>query len=388
MRVVIFSDTFLPAVNGVSTSIFMLCKGLVSQGHTVLLVCPKYEESEAVRLKGVTILRLPSIPALIYPDLYVGTLSPALVARIRAFRPDIVHLMSPGTVGLEGLGLARAMQWPTISTFHGYFMEPEYLRIANITVGTEYVSRFLWGFARVFFCSTDAIICPTAFVKNDLRRHRFGKPLHICSNGIEIDTSMKRKKDLASFLATFDIKPEQTVLYVGRMSAEKGLEELIDCFATILPTIPAAKLLLIGDGPLLKPLMADVVARKLAGKVIFTGAIPHEDLLEIGIYRAAAVFASCSTSEVQPMTMIEATAFGVPLVVYKARGAGDMVDGNGYAIRSGNKKGFSQALIKMLRSPALQARYSKKAIEIAKRYDVSFATASMVKVYEKVLKTT
>lgn len=385
MNILIFSDTFLPAVNGVSTSISMLIKELAVQRHKVLLICPKTDEGIPVHIKGVEIIQLPSIPAFVYPGMYLGTLSPQTMRAVRDFKPDLVHVMTPASVGLEGLGLARAMKWPVVSTFHGYFMEPEYLQVAKINFGAQYVSRFLWSFARVFSNACDAVICPTDFVKSDLKRHKFSKPLYICSNGLDIDTSMKRKKDLESFIRHWDIDPEKTALYVGRISPEKSIDELILSFGSVVKQVPDAKLLIIGDGPLLKDLAELVVKQKLSGKVIFTGQISHQDILDIGIFKAARVFVSCSQSEVQPMSMIEATTFGLPMVVYKARGAGDMVEKNGYAIKAGDKQAFANAVARILKDKKLQEKLSQHALKFAEKYRVSTATAEMVKVYSKII---
>jgi 1,2-diacylglycerol 3-alpha-glucosyltransferase len=264
-------------------------------------------------------------------------------------------------------------------------MEPEYLQIAKINFGTQYVSRFLWSFARTFSNACDAIVCPTDFVKNDLKRHKFSKPLYICSNGLDIDTSMKRKKDLAAFISQYDLNPEKTALYVGRLSAEKSLDELIESFGLVIKQVLDAKLLIVGDGPLMKDLAALVIKQKLSGKVIFTGQINHQDILDIGIFNAASVFVSCSRSEVQPMSMIEATTFGLPMVVVKARGAGDMVEKNGYVVKAGDKQAFADAVAKILDDKKLQEKLSQQALRFAEKYRVATATQEMVKVYEKVI---
>lgn len=388
MKILICTDSFLPQINGVSTSIYTLVKELSKQGHKILIFSPKFEPKESVKIPNVSIVRLPSIPARIYPDMYFGTFSPQTVRSVRDFHPDIVHIMSPGTIGIQGLALAKTLKYPVVSTFHGYFMEPEYLEIVHITLGQAYVARFLWSFARSFFNATDAIICPTAFVKKDLIKHKFTSPLHVCSNGVEIDTKMKRKQDLQEFIEHYGLDPKKTAIYVGRLSVEKSMEELIECFATVSEQLTEAKLLIIGDGPQLPQLSALVVEKKLSGKVIFTGAIEHSEILEKGIFLAGSVFVSCSRSEVQPMSMIEATTFGLPLIVYKARGAGDMVDQNGYAIRTGDKKAFSRAMSKVLSNESTQSQMSARALEVAKRYYVSASTEEVLGVYSSVLSKT
>lgn len=387
MNVLIFSDTFLPAISGISTSIAMLIRELAAQGHKVLLVCPKFEEKENIHIAGVEIVRLPSIPAFVYPGLYLGTLNPQTMRIVREFQPDIVHLMTPASVGIEGLGLAKAMGWPVVVTFHGYFMAPEYIQVAKINFGTHYVSRFLWSYARVFFNACNAVICPTNYVKNDLKRHKFTKPLHVCSNGLEIDTSMKRKNDLKKFISLHGLDPKKTAIYIGRTSTEKSIEELIDCFALVLQSVSDAKLLIIGAGPALQELQALVEERKLSTHIIFTGEMQHQDILDLGILHAGCMFVSCSRSEVQPMSMIEATAFGLPLVVYKARGAGDMVEGNGYAIKPGDKKAFARAMVRIFSTQALQKKFSKNALQFAKRYNLDFCTKAMVKIYTEVVES-
>ncbi|MBQ7529019.1 glycosyltransferase, partial [bacterium] len=118
MRIVHFSDCYFPAVNGVSSSIHTLKGELNKRGLEVLLVIPRYDKAKITE----SIITLSSIPMPKLPDNRLGLPWPWKVfKRISKFAPEVIHIHTPGTVGLIGLIWAKLNKVPYYFTNHSLF---------------------------------------------------------------------------------------------------------------------------------------------------------------------------------------------------------------------------------------------------------------------------
>lgn len=161
------------------------------------------------------------------------------------------------------------------------------------------------------------------------------------------------------------------LIFVGRLTAEKQVEQLIRSLQIVGEKIPNVSLDVYGYGSEqdingLKKLAQDL---KVADKVHFKGFV--YDLTTI--YNQAALFVSASSSDAMPLAMIEAMARGVPAVAYESHyGPSEIIKDheNGRLIEEGDGDVFlfSRAIIDLLSDPDLLAKYSEKAYEIGERY--------------------
>lgn len=114
MRVAIAAESFLPRVNGVTTSVLHVSRQLQRQGHQVLILAPgagptRHHAARVVRTRAV---RLPT-----YAGLPVGLPDPVLRRSLEEFRPDRVHLASPVALGAAAVRAARQLHVPTVGVF-------------------------------------------------------------------------------------------------------------------------------------------------------------------------------------------------------------------------------------------------------------------------------
>ncbi|MDR7280715.1 glycosyltransferase [Catenuloplanes atrovinosus] len=119
MRVVHFSDTYLPRRDGVITSIRTLTSALAEQGHPGMTVVPRHP-GQAVEDNLLTLRALPCGVAnlRLSPWLLRETGASGVLDQIAAFQPDMVHVHTPGTVGLLGVVAARKFGLPMVHTYH------------------------------------------------------------------------------------------------------------------------------------------------------------------------------------------------------------------------------------------------------------------------------
>lgn len=131
-------------------------------------------------------------------------------------------------------------------------------------------------------------------------------------------------------------------LFIGRLIEVKGLDTLLDAFADIAPEHPAARLTLVGSGPLENALKAQAESLGIADRVEFTG---HRDDIE-SLLAASNVGVQCSRLEGLSNTLLESMASGLPMVASRISGNEDFVrDGeNGWLFEPGDRKGLARCL--------------------------------------------
>ncbi len=384
MKIVVFADMFLPHVDGVTNSLVHLIKAFEKEGHEVFVVAPKLKGSDKVKLKGIKIVYVPSIPAMVYPELMLGLFSRELFRELRKFSPEIVHVIGPGPVGSIGLFYSKLAGVKSTAAFHGYFMEPEYLKLIGIkNHGVEIAQKMLWMLVKSFYDRADLVITPSQFVKQDLLDHDFSREIVVINNAIDFSNVKLDKGKQKEFIKKFELEESKVVLYVGRVSGEKNIELLIQSFTKVSKACPNSKLLIVGNGPELDNLKQLSISLGLEKFVVFAGEIKNKDLVKKGIFKLAKVFVTTSNSEVQPVSVIEAMSFGLPIVAAKSRGLTEMVSDNGYLADGNNANEFSQKILKILLDDNLQKEMSKKSMQISKQYSISSSAKKHLDQYKK-----
>lgn len=386
VRIVLFTDIFLPSIDGVTISLKLLCKGFTAAGHQVLLVSPTKPEEPEPELKGVEIFKVASVDSLMYPDFRLALFSPTLWVKLRQFKPDLVHVATPGPLGVTGLVYAEITGRACVGAFHTYFMKPEYLRIIGITYGADTLSRILWQLSRRIYDRFDEIISPSKTVKADLLAHGFSDKISVIPNPIDVETTTANPDFAQQFLKKHQLAGKQLVMYVGRLSKEKNLSQLLKVAQRVVQQKPTTRFVIIGDGPHRSELEALAAELGIRESVVFAGKIPHAVLLTSGLLAYGTIFASCSLSEVQPMSFIEASYFGLPLVLADTEQNQECLANNGVAVPADNPDAFAAAIIKILDDSKLQQQYAVASKKFAKKRVLSDIVKKHIKLYESLIK--
>lgn len=382
MRIAIFTDLFLPHVDGVTNSLVHLISQYKKLGHEVLVVTPKMNTSESISIDGVKIIFLPSISAVVYPEFMLGFFSSELFFFLKNFSPEIVHVIAPGPVGNIGLFYSKLANIKSVATFHGYFMEPEYLRIIGIKKrGVRIAQRVLWRLTKVFYDRANIVITPSKYVKKDLEAHNFIRPIKVIKNAVDFSGSTVNQLEKKLFLKKYKLEGKKVAIYIGRVSIEKNISLLISIVPELARRIPNFVLLIIGDGPDMKRLQAMVDDLKVRENVVFTGEIENSELITKGVFESAQVFVTASGSEVQPMSIIEAMTFGLPIVASKSKGLTEMVTNNGFLVEHNDTKQYIEKISSVLNSERLQKRFSDNSIELSNEYSLEKTARDHLKIY-------
>jgi glycosyltransferase involved in cell wall biosynthesis len=350
-RVTIFTETFLPRVDGIVNTLKWSLRGLLDSGWEPMVVAPT---GNTQALPGVKVIGAPSIVFPPYPEVRLGYPTPEVCRKIDAFHPDVIHLAGPVTNGFGGLKYAQARQLPVVSSYHTAL--PEYARL----YGLGLIEEWAWTRLRNIHNSTAVTLCPSRRTIVDLSARGF-QGLELWARGVDagLFTPDARSASVRARLGadTHDI----LVMYVGRLAREKKLDRL----AEALRRVNGLRAALVGDGPdrtRLEAVFNDLPAT-------FPGMLHGTDLA--AAYAAADIFAFPSDTDTFGNVVLEAMACGVPVVAAAVGGQVDLVthDRTGLLFDPTDIGQFAAHLERYRDSPALRQRHATAGLRAARERD-------------------
>jgi glycosyltransferase involved in cell wall biosynthesis len=162
---------------------------------------------------------------------------------------------------------------------------------------------------------------------------------------------------------------EPTFLYVGRLSVEKGLDDLFSAFCAVYKAFPKAKLDLVGSGPLAEELKQRVARLEMSHAISFLGSKPLDEIAPLFMRSTALVLPS--HSEPWGLVINEALSYGCPVVVSSACGCvPDLaLDGvTGYAFEVSDVDALAQAMTRITKFSNDRANVARKCLEVISNY--------------------
>jgi glycosyltransferase involved in cell wall biosynthesis len=370
MRILVVTDQYAPMVGGVPNVTQTLAHGLAGRGHAVTLLVPNpgtSSQAAAGRADGhqVSVACSRSVRWPWYDGMRLAFLSPSDARRvISALAPDVVHIHSPLTLGVMARLAARQLSIPVIYTNH-YLPE-------NVRPGTTRRSR-LFDAAFYAYLVQHANKCahvtaPTLTALQLLQARGLRAPAQVISNGIDLQTYCPGPADPV-VRARYGLRADRPViLYVGRLSQEKGVDVLLAAVARLTAD---AQVAIAGRGPESVRLKATADRLGLSDRVRFLGFVPDSDLP--AIYRLADVFAIPSRAELQSLATMEAMATGLPVVAADAYSLRELVSHGktGLLITPGRADELAASLDMLLGDPGARARMSQESMRAVSVHEQS-----------------
>lgn len=313
VRVAIVTESFLPALNGVTTSVLKVLESLRDRGQDALVVAPGTTpwapELPPGRYAGFPVHTVTSVPVR---QFRVGLPSYEMETVLHRYAPDVVHVASPFVLGVRGLTAARALGIPSVAVYQTDM--PSYIRQHSGPVG-ELTARAAWRWIRRIHAQADLTLAPSRAALEDLRAHDIPR-VALWGRGVDAERFHPGlRQDPATRRLRERLAPDGELLlgYVGRLAPEKELHRLVE-----LADLPGTRLVLVGEGP------AEAELRRLLGGAAFLGRREGLDLARC--YAAFDLFVHTGTRETFGQTLQEASATGLPVVAPRRGGPVDLVE--------------------------------------------------------------
>lgn len=386
MRIGIFSDTYTPFINGVSTSIVCLKKALEKKGHEVYVVTVNNEKMGCSYDEKEKVMRIPALKAGIYDYRLSMIYSFKAKKKIKELNLDVIHSQTEFGIGTFARLVAMELDIPIVHTYHTLY--EEYLNSLTKNKIKYMVNGFVEYLAE-YYCdsSIGELIVPTAKTKEIFKKqYKFKREVHVIPNGIDLDKfSIENinKKELEKIKKQYGIKDTDfVIMYVGRLGPEKNITFLARAQKQIVKKHKNCKLVIVGEGPMKNEL--EKITSSIRENVIFTGKIPQSDIQYY--YRLADVFATASKFETQGLTVIEALASGVCALCILDDSFKDALIDNVNGNFFETEKEYVDLVDKLMTDEKLLNKYKKNAIKTANEHSYLTFGDKVLEVYEFAIK--
>lgn len=387
MRVGIFTESYPPLVNGVSTSILMLEHALTKLGHEVFIITVSDNKKDYVLENNGHILRLPSVNLANCYDYKMTSVYPIkAVNMIKKMNLDVIHSNVEFTVGIFARVVSEQLSIPLVHTYHTNWEDYTHYITKNKKILDDICKKLL-KYLVVFFedKTVTELIVPSNKIYNLFKdKYKFTKNIHIIQTGIETSKFYKEnfnQKDINSLKKKLSIKKKDfVVMTVSRLAKEKSVDRIINNHKELVKKYSNMKLLIVGDGPDIDKLKDEAKSLGVSDSVIFTGKVPLSDIPIY--YQLGNVFVTASKSETQGLTVVEAISSSLPVVAVKDDSFVNSVieEFNGFVFTDDEK--YINSISKLYEDKDLYNRLSNQSRLLSADFSSEYFALKVLKVYE------
>ena len=353
MRVIQFSDSFLPIVDGVGNVVYQYALNLGRKGHESYVVAPQTSTGyrggypfEIVDYIGVPLPRIKSY------TIGMPLLDRHCKNRLNAIEADVVHVHSPFIAGQAGIAYAQKNGLPLVGTFHSKYYD-DFIQITGVEllaeVGVKYVVNF--------YDRCDEVWAVSASSAQTLRGYGYRGEVRVMPNGTDIHAVSPQAVEAVS--RRFGLEGDAPVLlFVGQINWKKNLRRVLEACAKLSHPF---RLVLAGQGPHEKDVRQLAEALGIADRTLFTGHIADADALN-ALYSRADLFLFPSLYDTSGLVVREAAAMGTPSVTARGSSAAECVaDGENGLLCEDDSDDLARVVDAALADPEALARMGRRA---------------------------
>ncbi len=348
MRIAFTVGNLIRDFDGVSRVVYKYIESLKEKGVEFIAfsqIVPSQKE------QVVPMFKVPSFALPLYKRYRVSVFSkPILVAELKKFRPDIIHVHSPDPLGRDAANYGQKHKIPVVATHHTRF--EAYLSYYNLS----FLTNLAWLWMRELYANCLLVFCPSRQIVEELNAEGIFNTV-LLPHGV--DTKFfhpsKRSKELRQKLG---LENKIALLFVARLVWEKDLKVLAEAYK-ILEGREDIVFVLVGEGPARKEL------GKMMPRALFLGQKSAQEVAEI--YACCDIFVFPSTTETFGLVALEAMASGLPVVAVHASGLEDIVQEGktGFLAQPKDSQDFASKITKLVDDAVLRAEMSAAAYAYA-----------------------
>lgn len=366
MRIAIYSGTFKKNQDGVARATYELVDSLLKSHHKVLLGAPLITPQKR---KGLTLIKVPSVPFTFYPDYRCALPSIKFYRKLDEFQPDIIHIATPDLMGLLTLVYAKRRNIPVVFIHHTDFQS--YMKYFQV----DWLVKTMWPAMVSVYNKALNIFAPTQQYVDLL--HRKGvKHVDIWSRGIDRNQFNPHQRSM-ELRKQWGAENKKVFLFVGRLVWYKGLRTFVKLYHHFENRLDKdVAFVLAGDGPIRSHLQASMP------KAIFTGYLEGEQLGKV--YASADVFLFPSTTETFGQVVQEALSSGIPAIVSDKGGCQEIVKASkgGIVVPSKNLEQWIKACETMISNQEIYQNFRESGLKYARERSWEKVNSRLIQKYE------
>ncbi len=353
MRIVQFSDSFLPIMDGVGNVVYQYAQNIGRKGHECYVVAPQTDTGYRGGLP-FEIADYIGVPLRLMKSYKIGVpvLDIHCQNRLNAITADIVHVHSPFIAGQAGLAYAQRLGCPVVGTFHSKYYD-DFLQVTGIELLAEVGVKYVVG----FYQRCDEVWAVSASSADTLRGYGYSGPIRIMPNGTDIeDVDDAQVRAVCARYTLEDGVP--VLLYAGQINWKKNLRRILEACAALSRPF---RLVMAGQGPHEREVRELGEALGLTPQLTFTGHIGDPGALN-ALYRRADLFLFPSLYDTSGLVVREAAAMGTPSVAVRGSSAAECITAgeNGFLCED-DSRALTRAIDAALADPEALARIGRRA---------------------------
>ena len=385
MNIALFSDTYLPDINGVASSTHILYQELKKHNHHVLVVTTILPNGSEYQDEDENVLRLPGLDLKkMYGYRAANIYSIKGMKELKEFHPDIIHIQTEFGIGIFGRIAGEILNVPVCYTYHTMWSDYSHYISGSFKPIDTAAKKIIEKISVIYGDTCAKLIVPSTKTAEALRSYGLENEINVVPTGLILDHfSLKNKNEelVNEIREQYHLENKFVVTFLGRIAPEKSVDLLLYAFRKIKNINENIVLMIVGGGPQLEELKQMAIDLDIDDTVIFTG--PKDSKIVPSFYHASDLFVSASLSETQGLTFIEAMASGIPALARFDKNLEDVIiDGrNGYFFR--DEDDLVNKILELSQSDISQL--SLNAIEDANKYSSESFYDNIMNVYRKAL---
>lgn len=360
MNVAIFTDNDFGKVNGVTTTL----RAVLQHAPADLRLRVYTAADIGVDEPHYLALRSAGLPIPFYGEMrmYVPRFR-AYADQARRDRISVVHLTTPGPVGLAAMYVASRLQLPMVGSFH-----TDLAAYTRVLSGSTRLASLMREYMRWPYGKCARVFVPSAHTRElliDAKGH--ADRISIWTRGVDtrLFTPSRRSAALRDSWHVCDKRP--ALIYVGRVSREKGLDLLPLLARELHRRHLEHRFIVVGDGPMLPQLKAEMP------EAAFTGILSREAVAEA--FASSDLFVFPSRTDTAGNVVLEAQASGVPVIVSADGGPRENMtnQATGLVCHTERPHEWADAIAALLRDPSRRGTFALAARDyaVSRRWDVA-----------------
>jgi glycosyltransferase involved in cell wall biosynthesis len=370
MRIAYFAGSMRPGQDGVTRVLYRITTTLSAERVNHIFISPDLPSPEE---RTVPMIEVPSCTFPLYREYRMASPDPRFFERhVLAFRPDILHIHSPCSLGHAAVQFGRRHHIPVVATYHTHFAS--YARYYNI----RFLEPFGWTYLRCLYGGCEALLVPSVPIMDELQAHGFRRMYHL-PHGVDTTAFGPEFRSHGWRMEHGIPRDHHMLLYAGRLVWEKDLRTLALAYERLRAIRSDVTLVLAGDGPIREELMS------ILPGAIFLGQLSGRSLAHA--YASADAFVFPSTTETFGNVILEAMASGtVPVCARQGGAAGVIKDGvTGILCQPRDAEEMSRRIDLLLNDPQRRQAMAEAALAHARQQSWQSIIRRMLVIYSDVV---